>query len=131
MKIAVATNDHQHVTGHIGRCRSFMVFDVAEGKILGKELRNNTFTSHGSGGEHRHDHHHGEGAGQQHIRLIEGLKDCSHLISSGGGWRVVEDLKANKIVTVFTDEKDITIALEKFLRGELVENADLVCREHA
>jgi predicted Fe-Mo cluster-binding NifX family protein len=130
MKIAVATNDQQRVTGHIGRCRSFMVFELENGTILGKELRNNTFTSHGSKEAHHHDHNHGEGAGHHHTRLIEGLKDCTYLISSGGGWRVVEDLKANNITTLFTDEVFIEAAMEKYLKGELKNNADLVCRAH-
>jgi predicted Fe-Mo cluster-binding NifX family protein len=128
MKIAVATNDQQRVTGHIGRCRSFMVFELENGAILNKEVRDNTFTSHGS--KEAHDHNHGEGAGHHHTRLIEGLRDCAYLISSGGGWRVVEDLKANNITTLFTDETLIDNAVMKFLKGELNHNVDLVCRHH-
>lgn len=131
MKIAVATNDQQRVTGHIGRCRSFMVFELGNGKILGKELRDNSFTSHGTKEAHQHDHHHGDGAGHHHTRLIDGLKDCSYLISAGGGWRVVEDLKENNITTLFTDEPLIDNVMEKFLNGELKNDAGLVCKAHA
>lgn len=130
MKIAVATNDQQRVTGHIGRCKSFMIFDVENGKILNKELRLNTFTNHGAKDGHHLHHEHGEGGGHHHTRLIEGLKDCSFLISSGGGWRVVEDLKSHDIKTLFTDEVFIDAAMEKYLKGELIDNADLVCRAH-
>jgi predicted Fe-Mo cluster-binding NifX family protein len=86
----------------------------------------NTFTSHGKP-EH-HDHHHGEGAGHHHTNLIEGLKDCTYLISSGGGWRVVEDLKAHNITTLFTDEELVENAVQKFIKGELVHDSELVCK---
>jgi len=130
MKIAVATNDQQKVTGHIGRCKSFMIFEVDSEKIISKELRMNSFTCHSTASVHHHEHAHGEGAGHHHTNLIEGLKDCSALISSGGGWRVVEDLKAHGINTLFTDEEFVDHAVLKFIKGELKENAELVCRQH-
>jgi len=128
MKIAVATNDSRRVTGHIGKCRAFMIFEIENGKVLNKELRENTFTHHKTG-EHLHQHH-GEGGGaHSHSHLIEGLKDCSILISKGGGWRVVEDLKSHNIKTLFSDEDFIEAAVDKFIKGELVNNENLVCIE--
>ena len=134
-KIAVATNDQNRVTGHIGRCRAFMIFEIDGGKIVNIELRENQFTNHRMGGGH---HHHGEGEshrGQGHGRhshehLINGLKDCSFLISSGGGWRVVEDLKQHNISTLFTNEELIEDAVNKFIKGELKNETDLVCDGH-
>ena len=58
-KIAIATNDHKRVTGHIGRCRGFAVYEIDEGKITNKEIRENLFTQHRKDG-HGHQHH-GEG----------------------------------------------------------------------
>ncbi len=124
-KIAVATNDGQRVTGHIGRCRSFMIFELNCEKIVNKELRENMFTHHRMHHEHQH---HGEGGGHSHSDLINGLKDCSYLISSGGGWRVVEDLKQNNITPIFSDVELIDEALDKFMKGELKDDAGLICR---
>jgi predicted Fe-Mo cluster-binding NifX family protein len=125
-KIAIATNDQQRVTGHIGRCRSFMVYEIDAEKIIKKELRENSFTNHRRGGEHHQ--HHGEGEGRHsHEHLINGLKDCSYLVSSGGGWRVVEDLKQHNISTLFTDVEMIEDAVNKFIKGELKNERDLVC----
>jgi len=124
-KIAIATNDQHRVTGHIGRCRTFMVYEIDGEKILSKELRKNNFTNHRRGGEHQHSH--GEGGEHRHTHLIEGLKDCKYLISSGGGWRVVEDLKQHNILTLFTDVETIEDAVNKFLKGELKNETDLVC----
>jgi predicted Fe-Mo cluster-binding NifX family protein len=124
-KIAIATNDQLRVTGHIGRCRAFMVYQIDDEKIIGKELRENNFTNHRKGGEHHQ--HHGEDGGHRHTHLIEGLKDCKYLISSGGGWRVVEDLKQHNISTLFTDVEMIEDAVNKFIKGELKNETNLVC----
>jgi predicted Fe-Mo cluster-binding NifX family protein len=123
-KIAIATNDQLRVTGHIGRCRSFMVYEIDGEKIINKELRENSFTNHRRGVEHQH---YGENGGHSHTHLIEGLKDCSYLISSGGGWRVVEDLKQHNMITLFTDIEMIEDAVNKFINGELKNETNLVC----
>jgi len=139
-KIALATNDQIRVTGHIGRCRAFMIYEIDGNKIVNKELRENQFTNHRRGGGHRPTHtagrygegegHSGQGHGRHsHEHLINGLNDCSYLISSGGGWRVVEDLKQHKISTLFTNEEFIEDAVNKFIKGELKNETDLVCND--
>jgi len=130
MKIAVATDDNINVTGHVGRCAAFIVYTIEENKIISKEIRENNFTHHGRGnheeGEH---HHHGQGAGQHgHDRLIEGLKDCAHIIFHGGGWRLLDDLKANNISPIITPERVAETAVEKFIAGTLEYDESLVCR---
>lgn len=137
MKIAVATNDQRRVTGHIGRCKSFMVYEIEGQKIINKELRENLFTNHrmqghghdhhGNGGGHSHEHHGNGGGRHSHSHLIEGLKDCEYLISKGGGWRVVEDLKQYNIKTLFADEELIEDAVNKFISGNLKDDPNLTC----
>lgn len=139
MKIAVATNDQRRVTGHIGRCKSFMVYEIEGQKIINKELRENLFTNHrmqghghdhhGNGGGHSHEHHGNGGGRHSHSHLIEGLKDCEYLISKGGGWRVVEDLKRYNIKTLFADEELIEDAVDKFIKGELNSDDSLICKD--
>jgi predicted Fe-Mo cluster-binding NifX family protein len=124
-KIAIATNDGTRVTGHLGRCRSFMIFELNDEKIVHKELRENVFTHHRI--HHEHQHHNEEG-GHSHAGLINGLQDCSYLISKGGGWRIVEDLKQNSITPIFSDVELIDEALDKFIKGELKDDAGLICR---
>ena len=126
-KIAVATNDQKRVTGHIGRCQAFMVIEIDKDKIVNKEIRENQFTNHQKSGEHHHEEGHGS---HSHTHLINGLKDCSYLVSSGGGWRVVEDLKQNNISTLFTDIELIDDAVEMFLNRELKHEVDLECRHN-
>ncbi len=52
MNIAVASDDKVHVSGHIGRCKSFIVFKTDKEKILNKEIRENVFTNHHRGHQH-------------------------------------------------------------------------------
>ena len=49
------------------------------------------------------------------------------MVSSGGGWRVVEDLKQHNITTLFTDVELIEDAVNKFINGELKNETDLIC----
>ena len=125
-KIAVATNDLVRVTGHIGKCKSFMVYEIEGDKISSKELRENLFTNHRLQ-KHNNQHNHEEGGGHSHTHLIEGLKDCTFLISKGGGWRVVEDLKQHNITTLFADVELIDDAVNKFIKGELKNDQELIC----
>lgn len=37
MKIAVATDDFKTVTGHVGRCNGFLVYEILDGKIVNQE----------------------------------------------------------------------------------------------
>jgi predicted Fe-Mo cluster-binding NifX family protein len=80
--------------------------------------------------EHSHQNQGGGGGRHSHAHLIEALKDCEYLISSGGGWRVVEDLKNYDIKTLFADEELIEDAVSKFMTGELKNNKDLVCEDN-
>lgn len=131
MKIAVATDDYVSITGHVGKCAGFLIFDVENGQILKEEKRKNDFTNHGnkSTPSHAvtHNHEHGK---RGHERLAEGLGDCSHLICHGAGWRLVEDLKVQKIELVLTRETDAKMAAIQLERGNLVVDESLTCHSH-
>lgn len=137
MKIAVASNNSVKVSGHLGRCKAFVVFETNENEILYKEIRENTFRHHGSEhGNHGHDeeHHHGyghgEGGGHNHNALIEIIKDCNHVIFQSGGWRIIEDLQTNNINPILTDEEYAEEAVKKFLSGKLETKDENTCRHH-
>lgn len=129
MKIAVASNNQIKVSGHLGRAKSFLIYEVENSKVINKETIINNFTHHV-----QHDHRegtpqghiHGEGI-HSHAGLIEGLKDCSHIIFQSGGWRIIEDLKLNNIIPVLTDEEFADTAVEKFLNGTLLQKEEIGC----
>jgi len=130
MKIAVATNDGTNITGHLGRCKTFIIYNIEDNKIVNSEIRDNIFTHHMMGGDQNTGHHHGEEHGHGHQNLVNALKDCSTLLFQSGGWRLVEDLKANNIKPFLTSEMTAQTAVEKLLKGELKEENDLTCYSH-
>jgi len=131
-KIAIATDDNQTVAGHVGRCRAFLIFETDGAKILNTEVRENLFTHHrqNENSENENGHHHGGEHAHGHQNLVEGLKDCEVVIFSHGGWRLIEDLKANNITPILTNEKIAERAILKYLKGELIENNENVCQGH-
>ena len=130
MKVASATDDFKNVTGHVGRCKGFLIVTIENGEILSTEERENTFTNHGRGSGHVHQHHHGEEHKSGHARLAEGIKDCEYLIAHGMGWRLVEDITKQGIKTIITDEVDIISAVKKLENGTLNILDDAECRSH-
>ena len=134
MKVAIATDDYKNVTGHVGRCEGFLVVTVENGEVKETEQRENSFTNHGRGGHgngHGHGHHHhGEEHKTGHERLAEGIKDCSHLICHGVGWRLVEDLTNAGIKPIITSELDAIEAAKKMENGTLEILDDAECRAH-
>lgn len=125
MKIAVATDDYQHVTGHVGRCKGFLIFEVENGKIISRQKLPNTFTHHKNQIQEKGKNH-----GHSHKRIVEALIDCNHLICQSAGWRLVEDLKASNITTVYTSVSEADTVAVKFERGELEINEEGSCRSH-
>ena len=124
MKIAVATDDFVNVTGHVGRCKGFIIFDIENQKIKNVEERENNFTHHKLKNNHSNSHEH------SHNNLLEGLKDCSQLICTSAGWRLREDLESAKKEVIFTSEKIAEDAVKKLLDGTLEINEAGVCRAH-
>lgn len=133
MKIAVASNNSIKVSGHLGRCKTFVVFETDKKNIQSKEIRENTFRHHEAGhGHHNHGAHHEHGGGGEHNHneLIELIRDCRYVIFQSGGWRIIEDLQANGISPILTDEENAENAVIKFLAGELEIKEDNSCRQH-
>lgn len=129
MKIAVASNDLKHVTGHLGRCKSFIVYHTEDGTIKEKEVRENTFTHHvhNTGGDQGDEHGHGEGHHHNHSALVNNLKDCKTLIFQSGGRPLIQSLKEGNIIPFLTNERMADDAVGKYLRGELIENEENAC----
>lgn len=131
MKIAVATDDFINVSGHVGRCAGFLVYDIEKGEVVSIEERKNSFTNHSMGGNEHHSHlQHGSGHGSNdgHKRLAEGLKDCKYLISHGMGRRLVEEIKIFGITPLVTSEMNAELAAVKLEQGDLKMEEKFICR---
>ena len=127
MKIAIATDDFRTVTGHVGRCNGFLIFEISDKKIISTEKRDNNFTNHKhTDGAHSHSHDHAS----SHSNLIAGLHDCSHLICQSAGLRLQENFKSNNKELIFTNEEIAQEAASKFAIGKLEINENGSCHSH-
>jgi predicted Fe-Mo cluster-binding NifX family protein len=134
MKVAVASLDGTLVSQHFGQSRCFIVFDLADGKIVGREVRDNSYTSHaqgqcnghGHGAEHDHGHHGGQG----HVAVAGALSDCQALLCRGMGGRAAADLQACGVQpVVFIDDLSPEEAVAQLV-AKTLKVATSFCRCH-
>ncbi|MGI6456141.1 MAG: NifB/NifX family molybdenum-iron cluster-binding protein [bacterium] len=130
MKFAIATDDGAHIAVHTGRCRYFEIYENINGSLVRVELRANQHTAHARG--ECHERQQGDPAEahvhKSHDDLIDLIKDCQYLICRGMGRRLVQDLYTQGIIPVFCAEQSSQIAAEKFVRGDLENEPDRICR---
>jgi predicted Fe-Mo cluster-binding NifX family protein len=119
MKIAVASADGKMLSSHFGRSACFVVFDVADGKIVSKEERTNSLTAFGKGECAGPDHHHHDGP-HSHADVVNALSDCEVLLCGGMGRRAAEELEARGIRPLIV-ETDLPAdkAVTAYLSGSL------------
>ncbi len=85
MKIGVATDDGKTVSPHFGMAKFYLVFEMEDGTIKGKEMRPKTRHHHGR--EHgdtgaaikEGEEHHG------HAEMLSNVNDCEALVARGMG----------------------------------------------
>jgi predicted Fe-Mo cluster-binding NifX family protein len=146
MKIAVASMDGVSISPHFGRSECFIVFEAAEGRITGREVRPNTFTAHAQGqcaGHEAHETHEGHEAQEgheahdhaqphSHTAIVNALSDCQVILCYGMGWRAAEDLKQAGIQAFVLDaEATAEEAVQAFLAGKVKPGKPFCrCHEH-
>ena len=128
MKIAVASTDGVEVSPHFGRSSCFVVFAVSNGKISGKDVRQNTYSGFAKGQcEQGTGQEHGE---HDHADIVRALRDCDVVLCRGMGWRAAEELKANGLEPfVFDGDLSAEGAALAYLAGTL-KSAGGFCRCH-
>lgn len=105
MKIAVASQDRRHITGHTGRCRKFLIYQVVNEKILSKELLElpEELSFHRSSPHESHP-----------------LDDVAVVINGGMGQGLARRLANKGIMSVITTRKEPDGAVIAFLKGQLM-----------
>ncbi|NNF97014.1 MAG: nitrogen fixation protein [Halobacteria archaeon] len=104
MIIAVASQDQRHITGHTGRCRKFLIYQVDNGKVLSKDLLElpEELSFHQSSPDEPHP-----------------LDDTAVLITGGMGQGLARRLANKGIMSVITTRKDPDSAVTDFINGRL------------
>ncbi len=108
MKIAVSSQDKAHVTGHLGRCQRFWVYDLEGDNIQGKELFQLT-----------KDQSFHESSPQ----VAHPLDGVQVLISGGMGRGLARRLESKGILPVITPETDPDVAIAAYTAGTLAITA--------
>jgi predicted Fe-Mo cluster-binding NifX family protein len=104
MIIAVASQNMRHITGHTGRCRKFLVYQVDNGTILSKDLLElpDELSIHKSSPNEPHP-----------------LDEMAVLITGGMGQGLARRLANKGIMSVITTRKDPDSAVMDYLSGRL------------
>lgn len=104
MKIAVASQNRRHITGHTGRCRKFLIYQIANGEILSKELLElpEELSFHRTSPRDPHP-----------------LDDVAVMINGGMGQGLARRLANKGIMCVITTKTDPDGAVLAYLNGRL------------
>ncbi len=133
MKIAVVTDDQATISRHFGRAHYYMVFTIADGRIVQQELRNKLGHDQFQHEHHDHEHHdhehgHGHGYGQhsqdKHARMMDNIGDCQVLLCGGMGMGAHESLRRIGVTPVLTDVSNIQQAVWAYLSGALADQKE-------
>jgi predicted Fe-Mo cluster-binding NifX family protein len=117
MKIAMPTDDGTLISNHFGRSASFLIYEIENGKVIGREVRQN-------GMHHTHE------AGQcgpsspasgphSHAGILTALEGCDLVICAGMGEGAATALRARgmEILRVLPAPAEDTVAA--YLAGNL------------
>ena len=130
MKIAVASDGGTAVSRHFGRSKCFIVFDVEDGKILGTQVRVDTFSRHAEGECEAERGPHTNGVQVEHADMVACLRDCHIVLCRGMGWRAAEELVRLGInPMVIQGELSPEEAVQHYIDGKLTP-AHGFCRCH-
>jgi len=133
VKIAVVSEDKVNVSEHLGGAPYFVVVNVEDGKVTGKEERekpgHKKFASEEEHPLTDEKGHHGIGpqATERHKQMYEIIKDCEVLIAGRMGFGAYEDMTSFGLKVIATDVKTIDEAISLYVEGKLEHQKDRIC----
>ncbi|GIV86880.1 MAG: hypothetical protein KatS3mg054_0909 [Chloroflexus sp.] len=125
MKIAFATDDHHAISPHLGRAQWYEVVTIEQGQVVAREQRAKQHHTHHDHTAHDDHHHHGS-----HHWLVEPVADCEIIVARGMGepaWHAVQAAGKQAMCTAL---RTIDEAVQAYLAGTLVHEANRVHRRH-
>ena len=117
MRIAVTSQNFRTVTGHAGRARRFIVFDVVAGEAPREVERLDLDANMAI---HGYDH-----------RAQHPLDGMDVLITGGAGQGFVHHLAARGVRVVATAESDPQMAVAAFLAGRIMSASEGCNHDHS
>lgn len=136
MKIAIITDDGKTISQHFGRAAYYLVFNIEEGKVVEREMRNKMGHMQYKSASHPIESQtaessmagHGRDAAShiKHTNMAETIADCEALICGGMGMGAYESMRSLKIKPVVTDLQEIDAAVQAFIDGKLIDHTELL-----
>lgn len=112
LKVAIVTDDEKTISQHFGRAKFYLVYDIKNGKIEGKETRPKA-AHHGQSEEHHHQDN------LIHRSMSSNIDDCEALIARGMGWGAYDAMERSGIKPFITDKESADEAVEAYIKGIL------------
>ena len=119
MKVAVVTDDGRTVSQHFGRAPYYLVYEIENGVVKGKETRSKA--AHHTPGEehHREGGHSGPEAESAHNSMLSSITDCQALIARGMGYGAHQALASAGLKPYITDIASADEAVKALIEGRL------------
>lgn len=133
MKIAIATEDSNMVSDHLGGAPYFVVVTVEEGKVVNKETRDKPGHKEYAGSEEHPpldksgSHGFGPEATERHHEICKVIEDCDVLIAGRMGLGAYGDFRQSGLEVIATDVTGIDEAIALYLEDKLPHTEDRVC----
>jgi predicted Fe-Mo cluster-binding NifX family protein len=111
LRIAVGTADGISVCDHLARSASFLIFEIAEGRIVSRSVRERGTDQCGN-----------------HKTFTDLMEGCTAVICGGVGQGAVNSLLRSGVeVVVLAAPIPVDAAVEGYLAGTLVTTGERVC----
>jgi len=125
MRIAVATDDQNHLAEHFGGSTFVLVATIEDGRISSKEIR--TKPGHGTYSEEESHpqtddtgrHGFGSEADSRHSAMFDVFKDCEVLIVNRIGTGAFHYFTSSGVRVIATDIQDIDETIAAYVKGKL------------
>lgn len=105
MKIAFSSMDGEKISSHFGRSKYFVILEVENGEIVGREIRENPHAGkHHHGGKEENLHHQG------HSWIQDMFKDCEVIVTKRigeGAFKNLQRLGKKVIIVESSDIEDV------------------------
>jgi predicted Fe-Mo cluster-binding NifX family protein len=120
-KIAVASDDGQTISQHLGLARGYVVLTLENGHVEKRESRDK-LTRRDFG------NHHGVGMEEEyrHDMMFAPITDCEVCVVGGMGAGAHENLRSLGIRPIVTDVKSIDEVVQAFIEGRLENHSERI-----
>ena len=121
MRVAVVSDDGIVISQHFGRATSYVVFNVEEGRIGGRESRSRETCGCNCACKREGSHHDvlSIESRDSHAALAEAIADCDALIAGCMGREAYDALLARGVQPLLTDLTDVEAAALACAEGRL------------